>query len=76
VKLTIHLHPVPRLRMRGDIPPLPQYACMAWRSVKAQGQLYLYFMKYEVGGSEENYVKRNFMICTFHFTLLTKRISS
>jgi hypothetical protein len=28
--------------MRGAIPPLPQYAFMAWCSVKAQGQLYLY----------------------------------
>jgi len=27
--------------MRGAIPPLPQYAFMAWCSVKAQGQLYL-----------------------------------
>jgi hypothetical protein len=26
----------------GAIPPLPQYAFMAWCSVKAQGQLYLY----------------------------------
>jgi hypothetical protein len=29
--------------MSGAIPPLPQYAYMAGRSVKAQGQLYLYF---------------------------------
>jgi hypothetical protein len=28
--------------MSGDIPPLPQYAFMAWCLVKAQGQLYLY----------------------------------
>jgi hypothetical protein len=28
--------------MSGDIPPLPQYAFMAWCSVKAQGQLYLF----------------------------------
>jgi hypothetical protein len=28
--------------MSGAIPPLPQYAFMAWYSVKAQGQLYLY----------------------------------
>jgi hypothetical protein len=26
----------------NGIPPLPQYAFMAWCSVKAQGQLYLY----------------------------------
>jgi hypothetical protein len=29
--------------MSGAIPPLPQYASMAWCSVKAQGQLYLIF---------------------------------
>jgi hypothetical protein len=28
--------------MSGAIPSLPQYALMAWCSVKAQGQLYLY----------------------------------
>jgi hypothetical protein len=28
--------------MRGAIPPLPQYASIAWCSVKAQGQLYLH----------------------------------
>jgi hypothetical protein len=28
--------------MRGAIPPLAQYAFMAWCLVKAQGQLYLY----------------------------------
>jgi hypothetical protein len=26
--------------MNGAIPPLPQYALMAWCLVKAQGQLY------------------------------------
>jgi hypothetical protein len=34
VKLTIHLHLVPRSRMRGAIPPLPQYVFMAWCLVK------------------------------------------
>jgi len=29
VKLTIHLHPLPRLRMRGAIPLLSLYAFMA-----------------------------------------------
>jgi len=33
--------------MRGFIPPVPQYAFMAWCSVKkAQGQLYLYLYVY------------------------------
>jgi hypothetical protein len=27
--------------MSGAIPPFPQYAFMAWCSVKAQGQLYM-----------------------------------
>jgi hypothetical protein len=31
--------------MRGALPPLPQYALMAWCSVKAQGQLYLHLNK-------------------------------
>jgi len=33
VKLNTHLHLVPRSRMRGTIPPLPQHAFMAWCSV-------------------------------------------
>jgi hypothetical protein len=41
VKLTTHLRLVPRSRMRGAVPPLPQYAFVAWCSIKAQGQLYL-----------------------------------
>jgi hypothetical protein len=45
VKLTTHLNLVLRSRMYGAIPPLPQYAFMAWCPVKAQGNLYfcLYF---------------------------------
>jgi hypothetical protein len=42
VKLTAHLHLVPRSRMRGAIPPLPQYALLVWCSVKVQGQFYIY----------------------------------
>jgi len=37
VKLTTHLHLVARSRMHGTIPPLPQYAFVAWCPVKAQG---------------------------------------
>jgi hypothetical protein len=43
MKLTTHLHLVSRSRMCGSIPPFLQYAFIAWCSVKAQGQLYLYF---------------------------------
>jgi hypothetical protein len=32
--------------MSGTIRSLPQYALMAWCSVKAQGQLYLYLYLY------------------------------
>jgi len=32
VKLTTHLHLVPRLRMYRSIPPLPQYVFIAWSS--------------------------------------------
>jgi hypothetical protein len=42
MKLTTHLHLAPRSRICGAIPPLPQYAFIAWCSVKAQGRLYLY----------------------------------
>jgi hypothetical protein len=42
VKLTTHLHLVPRSRMRGSIHPVPQYAFMVWCSVKAQRQLTTY----------------------------------
>jgi hypothetical protein len=31
--------------MIGAISPLPQYALMAWCSVKARGQLYLYLVE-------------------------------
>jgi len=41
VRLTTHLHPVPRPRMRGAILPLNQHAFMAWYLIKAQGQIYL-----------------------------------
>jgi hypothetical protein len=34
VKLSTHLDLMPRLRMRGAIPPLPQYVFMAWCLVK------------------------------------------
>jgi hypothetical protein len=34
VKLTTHLHLVPKSRIRGAIPPLPQHVCMAWCLVK------------------------------------------
>jgi hypothetical protein len=32
--------------MSGAMPPLPQYDSMEWCSVKAQGQLYLFYYYY------------------------------
>jgi hypothetical protein len=45
VKLTTHFHLVQRSRMLEAIPPSSLYAFMAWCSVEAQGQLYLYFSR-------------------------------
>jgi len=37
--------------MRGSISPLPQYAFMAWCSVKEQAQLYLYLTDFQTYGN-------------------------
>jgi hypothetical protein len=42
--------------MSGAIPPLPQYAFMVWCSVKAQGQLYLYFTQVYGEHGEDDYM--------------------
>jgi hypothetical protein len=42
VKLTTHLHLVPRWKNEWSYTSTPQYAFRGWCSVKAQGQLYLY----------------------------------
>jgi hypothetical protein len=41
VKLTTHLHLVPRSKNEWSYTSTPQYTFMAWCSVKVQGQLYL-----------------------------------
>jgi hypothetical protein len=41
VRLTTHLHLVPRLRKHGVVPPLPQYVFMVWCVVKHR-DVYLY----------------------------------
>jgi hypothetical protein len=43
VKLTTHLHIMPRSRMHGAIPPLPQYIFMAWCLVKHRDNFTLPF---------------------------------
>jgi len=35
-----YLYLVPKLRMRGDTPPLPQYVIMAWYVVKHRDMIY------------------------------------
>jgi hypothetical protein len=42
--------------MSGNIPPLPQYAFMAWCSVKAQEQLYLLLIQEKI--TQEDHVKK------------------
>jgi hypothetical protein len=42
VKLTTHLYVMQRSKNEWSYTSTPQYAFMAWCSVKAQGQLYLY----------------------------------
>jgi len=46
-------------RMHGSIPHLSQYAFMAWCSVKAQGQLYLYLLHNDNNGSATSVNHRN-----------------
>jgi hypothetical protein len=41
-----HLHLLPRSKICGAIPPLPQHAFTAWCSVKSHGHLYLYLLPY------------------------------
>jgi hypothetical protein len=59
MKLTTHLHLVPKSRMHGAIPPLPQYVFMAWCLVKHRDKftfLYftlLYFTSFWIGQTVE-----------------------
>jgi len=43
VKLTTHHHIVPRLRMRGAIPPLFQYVFTSWDLIKHRDKFIFYF---------------------------------
>jgi hypothetical protein len=45
VKLTTHLHLVPRSENEWSYTSTPQYALIAWCLVKAQGQFYLYLLE-------------------------------
>jgi len=46
VKLTVHIHLLPRLRLRGTIPPFPQHVFMAWRLVKPRDTFTSIIVKY------------------------------
>jgi hypothetical protein len=61
--------------MSGAIPPFPQYAFMAWCSVKSLGQLYFYLYftnREEAKINGENYIIRSFRTCSLHPVLLLK----
>jgi len=47
---------MPRSRMCGAVPPLPQYAFIIWCSVEAQGQLNPYLLLNTVLGMEGKFV--------------------
>jgi hypothetical protein len=38
---SLNLHQVPMLRMRGAVPPLPQYVFMAWCLIKRRDKFTL-----------------------------------
>jgi hypothetical protein len=65
VKLTTHLHLVLRSRMRGDIPPLPQYVFMPWCLVKHRDNFAFYWER--EGGV---YFMRESASSLFHLTSL------
>jgi hypothetical protein len=46
VKLTTHLHLVPRSRLHGAIPPLPQYVFIAWCLVKHRDNFTFTFLPF------------------------------
>jgi len=46
VKLTTHLHLVPRSRLRVNVPPLPQYVFMVWYLIKHRENLT--FFKFDI----------------------------
>jgi hypothetical protein len=57
--------------MSGAIPPLPQYAFMAWCSVQAQG--YLYLLTFRGGkwqGAGEDCIMRSYINFTVLDTLI------
>jgi hypothetical protein len=67
MKLTIHPYLVSSVRMRGTIPPLPQYVFMAWCLVRERIYIYIFiedvvlsevqdciFAEHLPGGIEEN----------------------
>jgi len=51
--------------MRGAIPPLPQYAPVAWCSVKAQRQLNLYLLNETMQAAQINTTAQNNKINAF-----------
>jgi len=63
VKLTTHLLIVPRLRMRGPIPPLPQYIFVAWYLVKHRDNFAFSFINVTRKDERVNLYYKRFMAC-------------
>jgi hypothetical protein len=51
--------------MSGAIPPIPQYAIMAWGSVKAQGEFYLFTFTFKFLITEWYETRRCFIAIIF-----------
>jgi hypothetical protein len=71
--------------MSGPMPPLPQYAFMAWCSVETQGQLYIYRYRFIICnlnqrtrflcmlGFSQEHCKASAYMLPSHFKLLAVR---
>jgi hypothetical protein len=57
MKLTTHLHLVPRSRVRGVIPPLPNTPSWRGAQLKAQGHLYLTCGAWKKFGNEKAFIR-------------------
>jgi len=61
-------------RMSGAIPPLPQYAVLAWCSVKVQGQLYLFTFIFSVQNDMKQGDTLSWLICNFALQCAVKNV--
>jgi hypothetical protein len=66
--MTAHLHQVPRLRMRGAIPPLSQYVFMAWCLVKHRDN-FTFPLTFTLVSMEQPGAVRTQVTCRLHLLL-------